>query len=128
MFFHSYIYIYLTIEKKLKLKQKGKEYLPRYTECFSPNLALSVRVRCCKSFEPDFSFVKFINQVPWFARKTRILVMTPLMVMSSSSIKPVLVLSFDFGLTGSEPSLVGIGKSTIFPHTLSEACLAHKTR
>ena len=72
--------------------------------------------------------MKFIDQVPRFALKMRILVVVPLMVMSSSSIKPVLVLSFDFGLTGSEPSLVGIGKSTIFPHTLSEACLAHKTR
>jgi hypothetical protein len=38
----------------------------------------------------------------------RILVMTPLMVMSPSSVKPALVLSFDFGLTGSDLSLVEI--------------------
>ena len=42
--------------------------------------------------------------------------MMPLMVMSHSSAKPVLILSFDFGLTGSELSLVEIGKSTVFPH------------
>jgi hypothetical protein len=40
------------------------------------------------------------------------------MVMSPSSTKLVLVLSFDFGLTDSEPSLVEIGESTISPHTL----------
>ena len=49
--------------------------------------------------------VKFIDQVPRFALKMKILVMTPLMVMSPSSAKPVLILSFDFGLTGSGPSL-----------------------
>ena len=58
----------------------------------------------------------------------RILVVVPLMVMSSSSVKPVLVLSFDFGLIGSEPWLIEIGKSTISPHTLLEVCPAHKTR
>ena len=46
--------------------------------------------------------MKFIDQVPWFALKMRILVMTPLMVMSPSSAKPILVLSFDFGLLGLE--------------------------
>ena len=35
---------------------------------------------------------------------------------------------FDFGLTGSEPSLVEIEESTIFPHILPEVCSAHKTR
>ena len=45
--------------------------------------------------------MKFIDQVP-FALKMRILEVVPLMVMSSSSAKPVLVLSLDFGLTGSE--------------------------
>ena len=67
--------------------------------------------------------MKFIDQVLRFALKMRILVMTLLMVMS-----PVLVLSFDFGLTGSGPSLVEIGESTVFPHTLLEVCPAHKTR
>ena len=38
--------------------------------------------------------------------------MTPLMVMSPSSAKPILVLSFDFGLTGSKLLLVEIGEST----------------
>jgi hypothetical protein len=38
----------------------------------------------------------------------RILVMTHLMVMSPPSAKPVLVLSFNFGLTGSELSLIEI--------------------
>ena len=72
--------------------------------------------------------MKFIDQVPWFALKMRILVVVPLMVMSPFSAKPVLVLSFDFGLVGSEPLLVGIEKSTVFPHTLFEVCPAHKTR
>ena len=59
--------------------------------------------------------MKFIDQVPQFALKMRILVVVPLLVMSPFSAKPVLVLSFDFGLAGSEPLLVGIGESTIFP-------------
>ena len=59
--------------------------------------------------------MKFIDRVPRFALKIRILVMTPSMVMSPSSAKPVLVLSFDFGLTGSGPSLIEIGES-ISPH------------
>ena len=53
--------------------------------------------------------MKFIDQVPRFALKMRILMMTPLMVMSPSSAKPILVLSFDFGLTGSKLLLVEIG-------------------
>ena len=44
--------------------------------------------------------MKFIDQVPWFALKMRILMVVPLMVMSPFSAKPVLVLSFDFGLAG----------------------------
>ena len=52
--------------------------------------------------------MKFTDQVPRFAQKMRILVMTPLMVMSPSSVEPILVLSFDFGLTGSRPSLVEV--------------------
>ena len=47
--------------------------------------------------------------------------MMPLMVMSPSSTKPILVLSLDFGLTGSELSLVEIGES-IFP-TLCLKCV-----
>ena len=61
--------------------------------------------------------MKFIDQVPWFALKMRILVMTHLMVMSPSSTKLALVLS----LIGSEPSLVEIGEST-FP-ILSLKCV-----
>ena len=57
--------------------------------------------------------MKFIDQVPWFALKMRILEVAPLMVMSPSSAKPVLVLSFD--LIGSGPSLIEIGES-ICPH------------
>ena len=72
--------------------------------------------------------MKFIDQVPWCALKMGILEVAPLMVMSPPFAKPILVLSFDFGLTGSEPSLVGIGKSTIFPHTLLEVYPAHNTR
>ena len=52
----------------------------------------------------------------------------PLMVMSPFSAKPVLVLSFDFGLAGSEPLLVEIEKSTVFPHTLLEVCPTHKDK
>jgi hypothetical protein len=59
--------------------------------------------------------MKFIDQEPRFVLKTKILVMTSLMVMSPSSANPVLVLSFDFSLIGSGPSLVEIGESTIFP-------------
>ena len=53
--------------------------------------------------------MKFIDQVPQFALKMRILVMTPIMVKSPSCAKPVLVLSVDFGLTGSKLSLVEFG-------------------
>ena len=60
--------------------------------------------------------MKFIDQVPRFALKMRILVVVPLMVMSSFSAKPVLVLNFDFGLVGSEPSLVEIRESMTLPH------------
>ena len=59
--------------------------------------------------------MKFIDQIPRFTLKRRILAVVPLMVMSPSSTKPVLVLSFDFGLTGSGPSLIEIGES-ISPH------------
>ena len=58
--------------------------------------------------------MKFIDQVPWFALKMRILEVAPLMVMSPSSTKPVFVLSFYFGLTGSGPSFVETGESTMF--------------
>ena len=37
-------------------------------------------------------------------------------------------MSFDFGLAGSEPLLIEIRESTVFPHTLLEVCPAHKTR
>ena len=46
--------------------------------------------------------MKFIDQIPRFALKRRILVVVPLMVISPPSAKPVLVLNLDFGLTGSE--------------------------
>ena len=59
--------------------------------------------------------MRFIDQIPWFTLKRRILEGAPLMVMSPSSTKPVLVLSFYFGLTGSGPSLIEIGES-ISPH------------
>ena len=59
--------------------------------------------------------MKFIDRVPRFVLKLRILVMTHLMVMSPPSAKPILVLSFNFGLIGSGPSLVEIRESTIFP-------------
>ena len=72
--------------------------------------------------------MKFIDQVPRFTLKMRILVVVPLLVMSPFSAKPVLVLSFDFSLAGSEPLLVEIGESTVFPHTLLEVCPTHKTR
>ena len=72
--------------------------------------------------------MKFIDQVPWFAPKMKILAVAPLMVISPFSTNPVLVLSFDFGLASSEPLHVEIGESTIFPHTLLEVCPAHKTR
>ena len=72
--------------------------------------------------------MKFIDQVPRLALKMRILVVVPLLVMSPFSAKPVLVLSFDFGLAGLEPLLVEIGESTVFPHTLLKVCPAHEAR
>ena len=72
--------------------------------------------------------MKFIDQVPRFALKMRILVVVPLMVMSPFSAKSVLVLSFHFGLAGSKTLLVGIEESTVFPHTLLDVSPAHKTR
>ena len=66
--------------------------------------------------------MKSIDEIPWFALKImRILVMTPLMVKSPFSAKPVLVLSFDFGLADLELSLVEIGESN-FP-TLCLKCV-----
>ena len=67
--------------------------------------------------------MKFIDQVPWFALKMRILEVAPLMVMPPSSTKHVLILSFYFGLTGSGPSLVEIGESTNFSLTLCLNCV-----
>ena len=67
--------------------------------------------------------MKFIDQVPRFAPKMRILVMTP------SSAKPCLGFEFDFGLIVLELSLVEIGESinsTPHTHTLLEVCPAHK--
>ena len=50
------------------------------------------------------------------------------MVMPPFSIKPVLVLSFYFGLIGSEFSLVEIWESTIFPTLCLKCVLLIKTR
>ena len=50
------------------------------------------------------------------------------MVMSPSSTKPFLVLSFDFGLTGSELSFVEIWGIDELLHTLLEVCPAHKDK
>ena len=50
------------------------------------------------------------------------------MVMPPSSVKPHLGFEFDFGLTGLELSLVEIGESTNFPHTLFKVCPAHKDK
>ena len=72
--------------------------------------------------------MKFIDYEPRFASRIRILMVAPLMVVSPSSTKPILVLNFYFGLTGSAPSLVEIRESTVFPHTLLEVCPTHKTR
>ena len=61
--------------------------------------------------------MKFIDQIPRFALKMRILEVVPLMVMSPSSAKPVWVVSFDFGLTDSGPSLIEIwGIECLLPH------------
>ena len=72
--------------------------------------------------------VKFIDQVPRFALKMRILVMTPLMVMSPSFSKTVLVLSFDFGLTGSKLLLIEIGELTNSPTLCLKCVLLNKIR
>ena len=61
--------------------------------------------------------VKFIDQVPRFALKMRILMMALLMVVSPSSAKLVLVVSFDFGLIDSGPSFIEIwGIKCLPPH------------
>ena len=49
--------------------------------------------------------------------------MMPLMVMSPSSAKPVLVLSFDFGLTGSGSSLVEVWENQLSSPTLCLKCV-----
>ena len=54
--------------------------------------------------------------------------MTSLMVISLSSAKTVSILSFDFGFTGPELSLLEIRESTAFPHTLLKVCSAHKDK
>ena len=59
--------------------------------------------------------MKFIDRVSRFVLKMSILVTMPLMVMLPCSAKPVFVLSFDFGLTGSGPSLIETGE-LISPH------------
>jgi hypothetical protein len=55
-----------------------------------------------------FLFALRDTNIPQFALKIRILVMMPLMVMSPSSTKLVLIFSFDFGLIGLELPLVEI--------------------
>ena len=61
--------------------------------------------------------VKFIDQVPRFTLKMRILMVVPLMVMSPFFAKPVLVVSFDFGLIDSGPSFIEIwGIKCLPPH------------
>ena len=72
--------------------------------------------------------MKFIDQVSWFALKMRIHVMTPLMVMSPFSAKPISILSFDFGLTGSELSLVEIWVIDYLPTLCLKCVLLIKTR
>ena len=75
---------------------------------------LMTRVRIFKSSRQDSAGEEsFTFQVhhPVSAMETQMaayLVMVSLMMMLPSSIKPVLVLSFDFGLTGSGPSLVEV--------------------
>jgi hypothetical protein len=66
--------------------------------------------------------MKYIDRVPPFALKTRILMMMHLMVMSPSSTKTILVLSFDFGLIGSERSLIDI-RSRLSSPTLCLKCV-----
>ena len=63
-----------------------------------------------------------------FALKTRILEVAPLMVIPPYSAKSVLVLSFDFGLIGSELSLVEIVESTDSPIPHLKCDLLIKTR
>ena len=72
--------------------------------------------------------MKFIDQIPRFALKMRILVVVLLMVMSPFFAKLVLVLSFNFGLVGSKPLLVKIEESTVFPTLCLKCVLLIKTR
>ena len=72
--------------------------------------------------------MKFIDQVPRFSLKMRILEVAPLMVVPPSSAKPVLVLGFDFGLTGSELSLVEIWVIDYLPTLCLKCVLLIKTR
>jgi hypothetical protein len=71
--------------------------------------------------------VKFIDQIPRFTLKMRILVMTPLMVMLPSFAKPILVLSMDFWFDRFR-TFTCRNWGIDFPHTLIEVCPAHKTR
>jgi hypothetical protein len=92
--FHS---SFLTIEKKLKLKQKGKEYLPGYTGVLLPQASSFGESSVLYVLRTRLLLVKFIDQVPWFGLKMRIIVMTHLVVMSPSSTKPTLVFSLILG-------------------------------
>ena len=71
--------------------------------------------------------MKFIDQVPWFALKMIILVVTPLMVMSPSSAKHALVLTLDFWFDRFSASTYRNGGINHFS-TLCLKCPAHKDK
>ena len=72
--------------------------------------------------------MKFIDHEAQFALRARILMVAPLMVMSPSFAKPILILSFDFGFTGLELSLVEFGESTDSPILCMKCVLLIKIR
>ena len=92
-YFVSFIIFFNYLKETKNKNKRGKNTYLDTWECFSPKLALSMRVWYCKVLRTGLLLMKFIDQVPRFALKMRILMMTSLMVMSPSSAKPVLVLN-----------------------------------
>ena len=72
--------------------------------------------------------MKFINRVPRFVLKTRVLMMVPLMVMPPSSTKPVLILSFDFWFDRFRTFTCRNLGNRLSSHILLEVCPAHKDK
>ena len=118
--------IFLTFKKKLKTKIKGKKTYLDTRECFSPKLALSVRVWCFKSFEPDFSLWSLlIKTFVFFEDEDYCGGASNGDVTSFRQTRH----GFEFGLWFDRfRTLVEIWRINWLSHTLLETCPAHKDK